>query len=342
MPNNDHVNQADSFAALRSTAASVATRVEARMRADVHEVLAGCDPLLIEVVQYALFNGGKRIRPLLAVLCARCFGRDDDDLSILAGAFEYLHVATLIHDDVIDRASKRRGKDTVIARYGMTAAILTGDWLHARSMHLIGRLVGSAGLTIFCQATHSMVNGEFEQLRHIGNIRASEQDYFNIIRQKTGNLIASTCALGGFFAGADNQQCQVLTTYGDHIGAAFQVVDDLLDFQGNADQTGKQTGNDFVEGKITLPLLYTLAQANSADRQAIEDLIQGDRSQPAAYHRLVEYIERYKGFISAAQAAQKLVDQALAALDLIAAHKDAGQSLQLLKSLVAYILARKK
>ena len=332
----------ESFAELRSAAASVAGRVEDAMHADLQTALAGCDPLLVEVVHYALFNGGKRIRPLLTVLCSRCCGRDDDDLYLLAGAFEYLHVATLVHDDVIDRAARRRGKETVVARYDLTAAILAGDWLHARSMYLIGRLVGPAGLEIFCQATLSMVNGEFEQFRQIANVSASEQQYFSVIRQKTGNLIASTCAIGGLFAGADHRQRQALAAYGNHVGAAFQVVDDLLDFQGNADQTGKQTGNDFVEGKITLPLLAALAQADPADRQAMEGLIQGDRSRPEAYLRLVEYIDRYNGFASAAHTAQELVAQAVSELDVIAAGRGGKESLRLLRTLAVYSLTRKK
>ena len=154
---------------VRAMAASVASRVEIAMRADLAVALSGCDPLLIQVLEHALFNGGKRIRPLLTVLCSRCCGRDDDDLYLLAAAFEYLHVATLVHDDVIDHAPRRRGKITVSAKFGLAAAILAGDWLHARSMHLIGRLAGSQGLEIFCQATGSMVNGEFEQLRYSYN-----------------------------------------------------------------------------------------------------------------------------------------------------------------------------
>ena len=141
---------------LRKVAAVVGERVEATMRADLSAALAGADPLLNEVLDYALFNGGKRIRPLLTVLCSRCCGRDEEDLYLLAAAFEYLHVASLIHDDVIDRAAPRRGRATVLARFGMPSAILAGDWLHAQSMYLIGRLAGRAGLEIFCRAKTSM------------------------------------------------------------------------------------------------------------------------------------------------------------------------------------------
>ncbi len=327
---------------LRTVAAAIAARVETAMRGDLATALAGCDPLLVEVLHYALFNGGKRIRPLLTVLCSRCCGRDDDDLSLLAAAFEYLHVATLVHDDVIDRAAQRRGKETVAARYGLAAAILAGDWLHARSMHLIGRLVGAGGLEIFCQATASMVNGEFEQLRAIGDVTTQEHHYFQVIRQKTGNLIATTCALGALYAGADSLQQQALATYGDHIGAAFQVVDDLLDFQGAAENTGKQVGNDFVEGKITLPLLHTLARASAEDRQTIETLLRGDRTQASACQQLVTLIGRYDGFTSAADAARHLVDTAIAALAPFAAADGSADTIALLHDLARYILARNK
>jgi octaprenyl-diphosphate synthase len=323
-------------------AATVATQVESAMHRDLDSALSHCDPLLVDVLHYALFNGGKRIRPLLTVLCSRCCGRDDEDLYLLAAAFEYLHVATLVHDDVIDRASQRRGKETVAARYGLAAAILAGDWLHARSMHLIGRLAGADGLDIFCRATAAMVNGEFEQLRYIGDILTQEQQYFAVIRQKTGNLIASTCALGALFAGADQARQQALATYGDHIGAAFQVVDDLLDFLGDTSSTGKATGNDFIEGKLTLPLLHALSRANVEDRQAVQALFQGDRTRPEAYQHLTALINRYDGFDSAARTARQCIAQALEALGLFSTTGQEGEHVVLLKELAAYILARQK
>ena len=142
-----------------------------------------------------------------------------------------------------------------------------------------------------------MVNGEFEQLRYIADMATGEEQYFAVIRQKTGNLIASTCAIGALFAGAEPPLLQALTTYGDLIGAAFQVVDDLLDFQGQTETTGKKTGNDFIEGKLTLPILHTYARANAEDRRIIEQLFQGDRTLPEAYARLYNLIERYQGFV---------------------------------------------
>ncbi|NLX17761.1 MAG: polyprenyl synthetase family protein [Desulfobulbus sp.] len=343
-PASEHSNAvpADCFADLHSTLATVVARVETAMRTDLEHSLDQCDPLLIEVVHYSLFNGGKRIRPLLTVLCSRSCGRDDGDLYLLAGAFEYLHVATLIHDDIIDQAAQRRGKKTVVARYGKTAAILAGDWLHARSMHLVGKLAGPDSLEVFCRATQSMVNGEFEQLRHIGDISTSKEQYLKIIRQKTGNLIASTCVIGALYAGADRQQQHALRTYGSHIGEAFQIVDDLLDFQGNAAQTGKQIGNDFVEGKITLPLLYALAEASPADKEIMKELIEGDRTQPSSYEALVANIERYNGFNLAAGTARQLISTAIEILRTMPVHEDGGQATHLLQRLASYLLTRKR
>jgi Geranylgeranyl pyrophosphate synthase len=328
---------------IRAATAAIAGRVETAIRGDLETALTGCDPLLAEVVHYTLFTGGKRIRPLLTVLCSRCCGRDDNDLYLLAAAFEYLHVATLSHDDVIDQATLRRGSATVVARFGLTPAILAGDWLYARSIRMINQFSGPQGLGIFCRAILSMVNGEFVQLRLVGDTKTSNQQYFEVIRQKTGNLIATACTLGALFAGADELRVQALSTYGDLVGTAFQIVDDLLDFQGDPGNTGKKTGNDFAEGKMTLPLLQTLERANATDRRLIEELLASDRTDPAAYRRMVALIERYNGFASAADTARQLVDQALAALAPFTS-VDSGEqsSVRLLRDLALFILTRSK
>lgn len=332
----------DQFSTLMATAASIGARTETAMRSDLETALTDCDPLLVEVLHYALFNGGKRIRPLLTVLCSRCCGRDDHPLYLLAAAFEYLHVATLAHDDVIDRADQRRGRPSVAARFGTTAAILAGDWLHARSMHLIGRLAGPDGLETFCTATTAMVNGEFAQLRHIADLNTTQHHYFAVIRQKTSNLIASACSIGALYAGADTRQRDALTTYGDRIGAAFQVVDDLLDFKGEAGTIGKKTGNDFIEGKMTLPLLLALDKASSEQRQTMKTLLEGDRSQIEALTRLHNLIEDLDGFNEAARIAHQLIDAALEALAIFSFGEHELKNADQLKELARFILARKK
>jgi len=326
---------------VREFAAEVAARVETAMRADLNQALSGCDPFLVEVLEYGLFGGGKRIRPLLAVLSSSLCGREDDSVYSLAVALEYLHVATLIHDDVIDHAQQRRGRESLVSKYGMAAAILAGDWLHARSMRLVGRLCGSPGLEIFCQATAAMVDGEFLQLRYLGNAGTGEDEYFSVIARKTGILIASTCTLGVLLAGGNQQQQAAIHLYGEKLGAAFQVVDDLLDYQGDEGQTGKKLGNDFVEGKVTLPVMSAMSRATSSEREEMMSLFAGERSQPEAYQRVFVFVERLGGFQEARARAEQLVAEALEALQCIV---DEGkeESYGFLCAIAHYILERKK
>lgn len=327
---------------LQHAATAINVRVETAMHTDLAYAVKGCDPLLHEILHFVLFNGGKRVRPLLAVLCSRSCGVDNDELYLLATAFEYLHVATLVHDDIIDRAEQRRGKETVNARYGTAAAILAGDWLHARSMYLIGTLAGSAGLDYICQATTSMVNGEFEQIRLTGDLAIEETSYFQVIRQKTGNLIASTCAIGALYAKATPVQLQAFISYGNHIGVAFQVVDDLLDFLGNDQITGKQGGRDFLEGKITLPFLRAYQQGSAEDKKVFMALLQGDRSAPEAFSRLHDLICRLGGFESATATARQLISQAIEALRPLTGPGTHTADLDRLIELAHYILHRTK
>lgn len=326
---------------LRAVAAQVADRVEEAMRSDLASALHGCDPLLVEVLEYGLFGGGKRIRPLLAVLSSSICGRQDADVYLLAAAFEYLHVATLIHDDVIDHARNRRGREAVGRKYGMAAAILAGDWLHARSMHLVGRLTGSEGLDIFCRATGAMVDGEFLQLRYVGDAGIGEQEYFAVIARKTGSLIASTCTIGALFAGGDLGQQQAMNRYGEKVGAAFQVVDDLLDYLGNQQQTGKKVGNDFIEGKVTLPVIAAMEQAGTEERRELKALFSGDRTRSGTCDRLYDLLERLGGFQRARQTAEELVREAVAALQVFASAEE-EETYALLAAIAEYILVRNK
>lgn len=317
----------------------VAARVEETMRADLDRALAGNDPLLIEVLQYALLTGGKRVRPMLAVVSARLCGRDDDDLYLLAAAFEYLHVATLIHDDVIDHADHRRGVVAVGRKYGTAAAILAGDWLHARSMHLVGSLAGRQGLDIFCNATTAMVDGEFLQLRHVADTAVTEEQYFAVILRKTACLISSTCEIGALFGGGNADQVAALSNYGKKIGIAFQIVDDLLDYLGDEQATGKQVGNDFIEGKLTLPLIHALNRAGEQDRNTLLKCIRGDRDLADACNTAKQLMHDLESFEFSRQKARLEVKEGLSALALFDREQH-GESLAILEGLAGYILSR--
>ena len=327
------------MAALSAFVKKVTVQVEKAMHEDLDLALAGNDPLLKEVLQYALLTGGKRMRPMLAAVSSKLCGRDDNELYLLATAFEYLHVATLIHDDVIDHAEHRRGVDAVAKKYGTAAAILAGDWLHARSMHLIGSLTGQQGLDIFCDATMAMVDGEFLQLRYVADTTVTEEQYFSVILRKTARLISSTCEIGALFGGGTAEQIAALATYGKKIGIAFQIVDDLLDYLGDEQATGKQVGNDFTEGKLTLPLIHALNRAGGEDRATLLNCIRDNRRRDDASDKAQQLMHELGSFEFSRQRAEQEVKEGLSALALFDRSRH-GESLSILEGLAGYILAR--
>lgn len=324
---------------LRGFIQEQAVRTEESIRLDLEKSLSGSDSLLSEVLQYALLQGGKRLRPVLVILGSRLCGRDDEDLYLLAAAFEYLHTATLIHDDVLDHAENRRGNESVVKKYGTAAAILAGDWLHARSMYLIGSLTAQQGLDVFCAATQAMVDGEFLQLRYTANPMVTEEQYLAVVLRKTACLMSSTCEIGALYAHADGKQQHALARYGEKIGIAFQIVDDLLDYLGDEQATGKVVGNDFIEGKMTLPLIHALAHA--ADEEKAE-LITGlkilarDKTGCARARQLMQAAD---SFAFSRQRAQQEIEDGLAALSCFD-RRQHQESLTVLEQLAEYILQR--
>ena len=321
-------------------------RIDQAMRDDLDVATLGCDPLLMEVLHYGIFNGGKRLRPLLVLLAARLAGsakkrKSEAELLQLAIAFEYLHGATLYHDDVIDQADLRRGKPSVVEKFGEIAAILGGDFLHSRSMYLIGTIAGNKELGIFCQATNAMVDGEFVQLRNARNYNLSESDYFVAIRGKTAMLIAATCEIGAMAGGATDAGCKALTAYGLALGAAFQIVDDLLDYQGDAATTGKAVGNDFQEGKMTLPVILALQNAGTKEREQLLSLLSETPSEGSGFNEAYALIEKNDGFSASRKKAESIVREALAGLEMFT---DEGASTirTILQTLAEYVLIRTK
>jgi octaprenyl-diphosphate synthase len=311
------------------------------------------NPLLQEVVNYAVFNGGKRIRPLLTLLaarlCAFCkmpegIAQEEEltppiDLYRLAMIFEFLHAASLLHDDVIDHASQRRGKPSANTVWDNTHVILAGDFLHASAMTLAGTVGDSKTLDIIGNATTSMINAEFLQMQTAITQNLSEENYFAVLRGKTSALIGSACEVGAYFTDASPEQQAALRTYGDALGLAFQVVDDLLDYQGDPEKTGKAVGNDFVEGKMTLPLIHALENASDDEKKFILDLL---RDEPHTRHdhikKVHNFIKKHNGFTYSKQGAEALVEAALESLTIF---KDC-QAKNTLIGLADYVLSREK
>lgn len=324
---------------LKKLIAQEAAKIDQVMRQDIDNLAASLDPLLIEILNYGLFSGGKRIRPFLATSAGRLCGCEDEGVYHLATSFEYLHAATLIHDDVIDKAAERRGAPSVVTRFGLAEAILTGDFLHAYSMQLVSRYGGSSALSIFSQATAAMVDGEFRQLRNTESHDQSEADYFTVIKGKTALLIGAACEIGAMYGGADETICKGLKTFGVNLGCAFQIIDDLLDYLGDSGKTGKNTGTDLAEGKMTLPLIYALQRADTGDRGLLLSILNDPERRSSSLAEVSEVIERYHGFSDSRKKAEEIADQALAALPELESSSAVSEK-QILQALCAYVLNR--
>ncbi|MCX5890639.1 MAG: polyprenyl synthetase family protein [Deltaproteobacteria bacterium] len=229
-------------------------------------------PLIAEVGRHILLSGGKRIRPLLFILAARMCGQRSNNLADFSTIFEYLHAATLLHDDVIDAALVRRGTTTANNIWGNHAVILVGDFLLSKALSLAVTTDRLKILKVLAQATTQMAEGEILQLIHAGNLNLNEAEYFEVITRKTAILMSAACQIGGILAGAPPAQEEALAQMGLNLGITFQLVDDILDYTGDQKQLGKEVGADLREGRITLPMIHALSQADPQDRERLTEM----------------------------------------------------------------------
>jgi octaprenyl-diphosphate synthase len=318
-------------------------KINKEIIADLDSLEGEFDPILIEILRYGLLGSGKRFRPLLAVIAARiCGGGVSHVVYRLAIAFEYLHLATLIHDDVIDNSENRRGRSSVFKKYGLSSAILAGDFLHARSMAIIGELGGRAALEIFCHATEGMVDGEFLQMRNAYILNQSEEDYFQAIKGKTALLIAATSQIGALYGGGGMVEQAALHRYGASLGCAFQVVDDLLDYLGDEKKTGKAVGNDLIEGKMTLPVIYTLNICSGKEKERLLEILGSSDERSRGYAEVVSLIDRHNGFTYGREMAESLVADALKELEIFKNKDSVKREKSILQGLAQYVLTREK
>ncbi len=320
---------------------SEARVVEKYLQKTLGQLQPHVDDQLYEVLEYGLLNGGKRIRPILVVLAARLCGSAGAEVYELGCAFEFLHAATLYHDDLIDNSDTRRGKPSVHKKFGTVAAVLAGDFLHAQSMSTVGRLSGQHGLDIFCRATKGMVDGEFMQLRNAENHNLSELDYYHAIMGKTGLLISAACEVGAVYGGGGEQQMLALKEYGNNLGCAFQIIDDLLDYLGDPGITGKSVGNDLAEGKMTLPVILALNAAKGTDRNRMATILADKNLRTESITEICDLISEYGGFQAARNKAVAAVDQALAALTVFT-DPNIQTERRILEGLARYVLVREK
>ncbi len=231
-------------------------------------------PFINQIVQYIVECGGKRIRPLLVLLAARAFDHQKQEHINLAAAIELIHTATLLHDDVVDSSTLRRGSKTVHTLWGNEASILVGDFLYSRAFQLIVKLQNLTIMNIFSDATNLIAEGEVLQLINCNNPDASEASYFEVIQRKTAKLFEVASQVGAALSNYSTSQMTAMQRYGMHLGIAYQLIDDALDYQSSAEEMGKNMGTDLAEGKPTLPLIHALRQGTPSEvaliRKAIE------------------------------------------------------------------------
>jgi len=255
--------------------------VEAELKAveeEIQRALYSRVPLVRTVAEHLIGAGGKRLRPLVLVLCARAAGYDGRLHYTLATVLEFIHTATLLHDDVVDMSDTRRGKPSANAVYGNAASVLVGDFVYSRAFELMVKAGHFEALQILALATNRVAEGEVMQLAESKRFDLDEERYFEIINAKTATLFEAAAEIGATLAQSPEALRKTFTAYGKALGLTFQLVDDLLDYEGDVAQLGKNVGDDLAEGKITLPLLYAMREGDAKTRSLVEKALEsGDR-----------------------------------------------------------------
>jgi octaprenyl-diphosphate synthase len=246
--------------------AQVDAVIAERLRSDV--------ALVNQIAHYIVTAGGKRIRPRLVLLFAGALGYSGPDQFTLAATVEFIHTATLLHDDVVDESSLRRGRQTANAVFGNAASVLVGDFLYSRAFQMMVSVNNMRVLDVLADATNVIAEGEVLQLMNMHDPDLAVDEYLRVIRSKTAKLFEASARLGAIIAGADAQVEASCASYGRSLGTAFQLVDDLLDYDGETHALGKNVGDDLREGKPTLPLLLAMAQGSATDRALIRHAIE--------------------------------------------------------------------
>lgn len=289
--------------------------------------LASRVALIDQISRYIIGAGGKRIRPRLVLLFAEALGFDGPERFELAAVVEFIHTATLLHDDVVDESALRRGRATANAIFGNAASVLVGDFLYSRAFQMMVSVQRLRVLDVLADATNVIAEGEVLQLMNMHDPDLAVEDYLQVIRYKTAKLFEASARLGAVLADADAELEESCACYGRALGTAFQLVDDLLDYEGNSEELGKNVGDDLREGKPTLPLLVAMERASQADRDTIRHAI-----EQGEVEKLPEIlaIVRSTGALDATRAAARAeADKARAALSALPENRARAALLEL-------------
>ncbi len=293
--------------------------IEARLQSEV--------ALVNQVAQHIIYSGGKRLRPLVVLLSARAFGYTGTQHVELATIVEFIHTATLLHDDVVDASMLRRGQETANSVFGNEASVLVGDFLYSRSFQMMVDIASMRIMEIMADTTNVIAEGEVLQLLNCHDPETSEARYLKVIRSKTAKLFEAAAQVGAVLSGAATKHEHAVAAYGLHLGTAYQLVDDVLDYRGASETIGKNVGDDLAEGKPTLPLIQAMRIGTAEEKAIIQEAIEnGGRD---AIDRVVDAVESTGAIAYTARAAAAEADQALEALSEIppSHYRDALESL---------------
>jgi len=269
-------------------------------------------PLVREVAQYIISAGGKRLRPALLLLISGALGSQNPHRHTLAAVVEFIHTATLLHDDVVDESTLRRGRPTANERFGNAPSVLVGDFLYSRAFQMMVDVNEMRVMQVLSDATNVIAEGEVLQLVNMRDASLDEAAYLRVIRSKTAKLFEASARLAPILAGSDARIESLCATYGQALGTAFQVIDDVLDYEGSADQLGKNLGDDLREGKVTLPIICALRTATTAEKAVLRKAIEeGDLTHLSD---ILSIIERNGALESARQSAMVEAQRAMDAV----------------------------
>ncbi|ATC87852.1 MULTISPECIES: octaprenyl diphosphate synthase [Pseudoalteromonas] len=283
--------------------------IHAQMRSDV--------ALVNQLGLYIVSSGGKRVRPMLAILAAKALGYQGKDHITLATIVEFIHTATLLHDDVVDESNLRRGTPTANAEFGNAASVLVGDFIYTRSFQLMVGLGKMQVMQVLADATNIIAEGEVLQLMNCNDPDTTEASYMQVIYSKTAKLFEAATGLAAIITEQDQTTLDALNLYGMHLGTAFQLVDDVLDYNADAEQLGKNIGDDLAEGKPTLPLIYAMQHGSEQQTQLIRDAIEHSNGMEHL-EEILSALKQTNALEFTMQKAELEADKAIACLDFLA------------------------
>jgi len=299
------------FASIRQLVEKEAVAVDQLILQELHSDVV----LINQIGHYIVNSGGKRLRPMLLLLAAKALGCENPHRITLAAVIEFIHTATLLHDDVVDESTLRRGRDTANALWGNSASVLVGDYLYSRAFELMVRVETLRVMEILSHTTTAIAEGEVLQLLNCNNPATTEQKYLEVISRKTAILFSAAVQLAAVLAGASTATESALKDYGLHLGIAFQLIDDALDYRASPGELGKNLGDDLADGKPTLPLIYAIEQGTDAQSAVLRNAIEnGDRD---AFRVVFAVVEATDAIAYTSRRATEEADKAINALSVL-------------------------